>query len=100
MLPLIIINPASAGGATRAAWPGLASELGRHFGPFNCAFTERRGEAAEIAERGPRDFRQRRGRGGVSLLRQRRLVRDGRGRDRAREGGLVASRRGRARARR
>jgi YegS/Rv2252/BmrU family lipid kinase len=51
MLPLIIVNPASAGGATREAWPGMASVLGRHFGPFNCAFTERHGEAAEIAER-------------------------------------------------
>ena len=51
MLPLIIVNPASAGGATGDAWPGLASELARHFGPFNCAFTEGRGEAAEIAER-------------------------------------------------
>ncbi|MCA1633784.1 MAG: diacylglycerol kinase family lipid kinase [Acidobacteria bacterium] len=51
MLPLIIVNPASAAGATREAWPGLASELARHFGPFNCAFTGSRGEAAEIAER-------------------------------------------------
>lgn len=58
MLPLIIVNPASAGGATRAAWPGLASELGRHFGPFNCAFTERHGEAAEIAEREARAGRR------------------------------------------
>lgn len=51
MLPLIIVNPASAGGATGEAWPGVASELGRHFGAFNCAFTSRRGEASEIAER-------------------------------------------------
>lgn len=50
-LPLIIVNPASAGGATGDAWPGLASELARHFGPFKCALTERRGEAAQIAER-------------------------------------------------
>jgi YegS/Rv2252/BmrU family lipid kinase len=58
MLPLIIVNPASAGGATRAAWPGLASELSRHFGPFNCAFTKRHGEAAEIAEREARAGRR------------------------------------------
>lgn len=50
-LPLIIVNPASAGGATREAWPGIASALGRHFGPFNRVFTARHGEAAEIAER-------------------------------------------------
>ena len=56
-LPLIIVNPASAGGATGDAWPGLASELARHFGPFKCAFSERRGEAAEIAEREAREGR-------------------------------------------
>src|SRR5919202_4675252 len=50
-LPLIIINPASAGGATGEAWPGVASEVRRHFGPFEVAFTRRGGEAAEIAER-------------------------------------------------
>src|SRR5438105_571393 len=50
-LPLIIVNPASAGGATGAAWPGAASEVRRHFGPFEAAFTRRGGEAAEIAER-------------------------------------------------
>lgn len=51
LLPLIIVNPASAGGATGAAWPGLASEVRRHFGPFEVAFTRRGGEAEEIAER-------------------------------------------------
>lgn len=50
-LPLIIVNPASAGGATGDAWPGVASEVRRHFGPFEVAFTRRGGEAAEIAER-------------------------------------------------
>src|SRR5919199_4892085 len=50
-LPLVIINPASAGGATGEAWPGVASEVRRHFGPFEVAFTKRGGEAAEIAER-------------------------------------------------
>jgi diacylglycerol kinase (ATP) len=58
MLPLIIVNPASAGGATGDAWPGIASELGRHFGPFNCAFTGRGGEAAEIADREARAGRR------------------------------------------
>jgi YegS/Rv2252/BmrU family lipid kinase len=50
-LPLIIVNPASAGGATGAAWPGVASAVRRHFGAFEVAFTGRGGEAAEIAER-------------------------------------------------
>src|SRR5947209_18823753 len=59
LLPLIIVNPASAGGATGAAWPGLASEVRRHFGPFEVAFTRRGGEAEEIAEREARGGRAR-----------------------------------------
>ncbi|HEX8127921.1 MAG TPA: diacylglycerol kinase family protein [Pyrinomonadaceae bacterium] len=51
LLPLIIVNPASAGGATGRAWPRLASDLRTHFGAFNCAFTERAGDASVIAER-------------------------------------------------
>jgi len=31
-LPLVIINPESAGGATRDAWPRIASDLRSHFG--------------------------------------------------------------------
>src|SRR5205085_6551035 len=50
-LPLIIVNPASAGGATAEAWPGVASEVRRHFGPFEVAFTKKGGEAVEISER-------------------------------------------------
>lgn len=49
-LPLVIVNPASANGATGEAWPGMASDLRRHFGPFEVAFTKREGEAVEIAE--------------------------------------------------
>src|SRR6266550_3063820 len=48
-LPLVIVNPESAGGATRAAWPGIASELRAHFGPFTVAFTERSGQEIELA---------------------------------------------------
>ena len=48
-LPLVIINPASAEGATADAWPGLASDLSSHFGAFTPAFTERPGQASEIA---------------------------------------------------
>ena len=50
-LPLVIINPASAGGATAEAWPAMASDVRQHFGAFNCAFTERRGDASAIALR-------------------------------------------------
>ena len=49
-LPLVIVNPASAGGATGEAWPGVASDLRRHFGPFACAFTGRGGDARLTAE--------------------------------------------------
>lgn len=48
-LPLVIINPTSAGGATADAWPGLASDLGSHFGAFTPVFTEGAGHATEIA---------------------------------------------------
>ena len=57
-LPLIIVNPASAGGATGDAWPGVASAVRRHFGPFNVEFTRRGGEAIEIAEREARAGRR------------------------------------------
>jgi YegS/Rv2252/BmrU family lipid kinase len=57
-LPLVIVNPASAGGATRAAWPSIASDLRRHFGPFECAFTEPETGAASIAEREARSGRR------------------------------------------
>ncbi len=49
LLPLVIINPASAGGATRDAWPGVASDLRTHFGPFNCAFTLQPGDGQKLA---------------------------------------------------
>ncbi|MEO7970554.1 MAG: diacylglycerol kinase family protein [bacterium] len=48
-LPLVIINPASAGGATGAAWPKIASELATHLGAFHPVFTSKRAEATEIA---------------------------------------------------
>jgi len=55
-LPLVIVNPESAAGATREAWPGIASDLNSHFGAFSCAFTEKAGEgsalAAEAARKG------------------------------------------------
>jgi YegS/Rv2252/BmrU family lipid kinase len=48
-LPLVIVNPESAGGATRDAWPGIASELATHFGSFTPQFTTRTGEGIELA---------------------------------------------------
>ena len=50
-LPLIIVNPASAGGATGRAWPQIASDLRTHFGAFNCAFTEKGDDGRLIAAR-------------------------------------------------
>ena len=49
--PLVIVNPASASGATGRAWPQLASDLRTHFGAFNCAFTEKAGDGQLIAAR-------------------------------------------------
>ncbi|MEP6819568.1 MAG: diacylglycerol kinase family protein [bacterium] len=49
MIPLVIVNPESAGGATRDAWPGIASEFGTHFGSFTAKFTKHVGEASELA---------------------------------------------------
>ena len=48
-LPLVIINPESAGGTTRETWPSIASDLSSHFGAFSCAFTGKAGEAIELA---------------------------------------------------
>lgn len=48
-LPLIIVNPTSANNSTRARWPGIAAEVRHHFGPFQCQFTERAGDAKTIA---------------------------------------------------
>jgi YegS/Rv2252/BmrU family lipid kinase len=50
-LPLVIVNPASAGGATRREWPALAHALATHFGAFKCAFTTKAGEGRAIAMR-------------------------------------------------
>lgn len=48
-LPLVIVNPESAGGATRDAWPKIASDLRSHFDSFTIAFTTRAGEGRELA---------------------------------------------------
>lgn len=55
-LPLVIVNPKSAAGATGEAWAGIASDLRSHFGSFSVAFTAkpRHGIAlgSEAARRG------------------------------------------------
>ena len=48
-LPLVIINPESAAGATREAWPRIASDLRAHFGSFDCVFTERSRQGIDLA---------------------------------------------------
>jgi YegS/Rv2252/BmrU family lipid kinase len=50
-LPLVIVNPASAGGATGKGWARAASDLRAHFGAFQCAFTRAADDAREIAAR-------------------------------------------------
>src|ERR1044071_5020898 len=48
-VPLVIVNPTSAGGATGSAWPKLASDLSSQFGPFTNEFTSKRGDALNLA---------------------------------------------------
>lgn len=48
-LPLVIVNPASAEGATRENWPKIASDLRTHFGAFTVEFTDATGHARQIA---------------------------------------------------
>lgn len=50
-LPLVIVNPKSAGGATRGRWSEIASDLRSHFGAFTVAFTKRPGDGTELARR-------------------------------------------------
>ncbi|MDT7541807.1 MAG: hypothetical protein QOE33_1711 [Acidobacteriota bacterium] len=57
-LPLVIVNPASAGGATGEGWARAASDLRAHFGAFACAFTKASGDAREIAKREAHDGRR------------------------------------------
>ena len=48
-LPLVIVNPTSASGATGESWPKLASDLSSRFGSFKNVFTKRSGEATDLA---------------------------------------------------
>ncbi len=49
-LPLVIVNPASAEGATRKNWPKIASDVRTHFGAFSVEFTEAAGHARQLAK--------------------------------------------------
>ena len=51
MLPLIIVNPKSASGATREKWSAIAADLRTHFGPFSVAFTKGPGDGIDLAKR-------------------------------------------------
>lgn len=50
-LPLIIVNPKSAGGSTRSRWSEIASDLRSHFGPFRVAFTKKQGDGIKLAKK-------------------------------------------------
>ena len=50
-LPLIIVNPKSAAGATRGRWASMASDIRAHFGAFQVAFTKRAGDGFDLAKR-------------------------------------------------
>jgi diacylglycerol kinase (ATP) len=49
-LPLVIVNPAAAGGAAGREWPHLAATVRTHFGPFASALTRGPLDAARLAE--------------------------------------------------
>ena len=50
MLPLVIVNPKSAGGSTRNNWSAIASDLRAHFGPYKVAFTKGPGDGMHLAK--------------------------------------------------
>jgi YegS/Rv2252/BmrU family lipid kinase len=53
-LPLVIVNPKSAGGSTNEKWSQTASDLRAHFGPFSVAFTKSQGDGIDLSERAAR----------------------------------------------
>ncbi len=57
-LPLVIVNPKSAGGSTESLWAGVASDLRAHFGAFQVAFTKKHGDGVVLAKRGAENGRK------------------------------------------
>lgn len=57
-LPLLIVNPKSAGGTTRDKWAEIAADFRVHFGAFQVAFTKAVGDGLEIARRGAEQGRR------------------------------------------
>lgn len=57
-LPLIIVNPKSAGGSTETRWANIAADLATHFGPFNVEFTRAAGDGIRLAEEGAKSGRK------------------------------------------
>jgi diacylglycerol kinase (ATP) len=49
-LPLVIVNPKSAGGSTESRWANIASDLAAHFGAFEVEFTRSAGDGIRLAE--------------------------------------------------
>ena len=50
-LPLVIVNPKSAAGATESAWAAAASDFRAHFGAFQVAFTKKPNDGVSLAKR-------------------------------------------------
>jgi len=57
-LPLIIVNPKSAGGSTERRWAQIASDLATHFGAFNVEFTRQSGDGIKLAKEAARRGRK------------------------------------------
>jgi YegS/Rv2252/BmrU family lipid kinase len=57
-LPLVIVNPKSASGATRENWAATAADLRAHFGAFSVSFTKSAGDGVTIAERAAKEGRE------------------------------------------
>ena len=57
-LPLVIVNPKSAGGATQSRWAERAADFRAHFGAFQVAFTKKHGDGTALALRGAEQGRK------------------------------------------
>jgi YegS/Rv2252/BmrU family lipid kinase len=57
-LPLVIVNPKSAGGATQNRWAETAADFRAHFGAFQVAFTKKAGDGTALAIRGAEQGRK------------------------------------------